>query len=265
MKDLCFWAIGNGKHALMLQTLVNSFHAVGMQEDFHVFSDRKILGATTHPIKKLTEFERKTFFFKFTFLRSFMKELNYRYFVFLDADNYFVRKMPSILGLMQNSPIHASFESDCTLLSKRKIWHDCPLPKYVEMMRQCGVTSESVYNVNGGFFIVKKEAIELVCSLAEDFWKYCASQGYVFTEEPSLAYAMHMLCEDPKCHLLRSNSDIWCSDWTGHFAERLPDDKGWMFSDYMNEEKFYVNPAIVHAIKSKEALIAKNLFLPEDF
>lgn len=253
MKELCFWSVADKQYAYLLQNLVNTFRDMGMKEDFHVFCDRPIQGAETHLIE---DFEKKYFLFKFLFLQNLVKKLDYQYFVFLDADNVFVRKPPSLLELMQGSPIHAFFESDCTAPSKRPNWHKCPLPEYVEMMRECGVASAKIYNVNAGFFIIKREAIDLACGLAIDFWKHALLKKYVFTEEPPLAYVMHMLCIDPEKHLLRNRRDVWCTDWLGEYAGRLPDGKPWAFADYMTGERYTVDPAIVHAIKSKEALIA---------
>lgn len=253
MKELCFWSVADDRYAYMLQTLVHSYHAAGMQDDFYVICDRDIEGATTHHIKK---FDKNFFFFKFFFLKNIIKNLEYKYFIYLDADNYFVRKPPPFHHLLQNSPIHAFLESDCTLPSIRKEWHSCPLPEVVRLMRECGITEEHVYAVNGGYFMVKREAIDTICDLAQDFWKHSFLNGYVFTEEPSLAYATQMLCENPQEHLQSRNSEIWCSDWLGQFARHLPDGKPWTFADYMNYETCSVNPAIVHAIKSKELLIA---------
>lgn len=238
----------------MLETLVNSYHAVGMEEDFHVFSDLEIPGAINH---KIETFDKSFFHFKYAFLKNYVQKWNYRYFVFLDADNYFVRKPPSFLYLMENSPVHIFLESDCTLPSKRPIWHRCPLPEYVRLMRECGVTGDPVYNMNAGYFVVKREAVDIFCSLGEDFWKHSLSNGYAFTEEAPMAYAMQMLCDDPQKHLLRNVTDIWCSDWQGHFSDRLPDGKEWLFVDYMNYDSYPVNPAIVHALKDKEVLIAE--------
>jgi hypothetical protein len=223
-----------------------------MKEDFHAFCDRPIQGAETHLI---ADFEKRYFLFKFLFLQNHVKKLDYDYFVFLDADNYFVRPPPPLLDLMQGSPIHSFFESDCTALSKRPKWHKCPLPEYVRMMRECGVISEKVYNVNGGFFIAKREAIDTICGMALDFWKYALLNGYMFTEEPPLAYVTHMLCVKPENHLLWTHSDVWCTDWLGEYAGRLPDGKKWAFADYMTGKRVTVDPAIVHAIKSKEAMI----------
>ena len=97
--------------------------------------------------------------------------------------------------------------------------------------------------------------METIFNLAFDFWEFSRARGFVFTEEPLLAYAMHMLCGNPYVHTLRSTSDLWASDWTGRFADVLPDGKPWNFVDYFTGEEFEVNPAIVHAMRSKSALV----------
>ncbi len=79
----------------------------------------------------------------------------------------------------------------------------------------------------------------------------------VFTEEPPLAYAMHMLCGNPHLHTLRQTCDLWTSHWTGCFTDALPDGQAWWFMDYFTGEKIPVNPAIVHTMRSKQALIAE--------
>ncbi len=252
MPKICYWSVADGEWAYMLKTLLHSYRGVGMEEDFHVFSDQEIPGATTHLIEG---FDKSFYHFKFQFLQQFVKQLDYDYFVFLDADNFFVRKAPPFLNLVQDSPLHCFLESDCTLPSTRPQWHRCPLPEYVRLMQECGVTDSHFYTVNAGFFIVKREAIDTICELAVDFWKHCMMQGYLFTEEAPLAYATQMLCGDSNRHLLSSRTDVWASDWTGIYEKHLPDGKSWTFQDYMGQEGFPVDPAIVHALKSKEILI----------
>ena len=67
------------------------------------------------------------------------------------------------------------------------------------------------------------------CELALNFWAFCQHQGQAFTEEAPLAYAVHMLCGNPYAHTLRATIEVWASDWTGHFAGRLPDGRAWEF------------------------------------
>lgn len=69
-------------------------------------------------------------------------------------------------------------------------------------------------------------------------------------------YTMHMLCGNPYAHTLRRTAELWASDWTGCFRDRLPDGQSWCFEDYFTGEKLPVNPAIVHAMRSKPALVA---------
>ena len=262
MARLCFWSVGDGEHAYILQSLVHSFHAAGMQEDFHAFSDRPIEGAFTHPIRS---FEKHAYLFKFAFLHSFVQKLEgYTHFAFLDADNYFVRKPKKNFNeFVKVSPLIAFLESDCTSPNvKRHTWRDCPLPDYIRFMREMGVKSKKIYNVNAGFFIVEKAMVETVCRLALEFWEHAYQHGVFFTEEAPLAYAAHMLTHDLEQILLHHHFDLWASDWTGHFINRLPNGEEWIFDDYMTGKPYFVNPAIVHALRSKQALIAQSKGAP---
>lgn len=254
LKDLCFWSIGDGKYAAMLQTLVNSFHKVGMHEDFHAVSDRPIDGAITHIVPKINT---KDPLYKFACLRDIMRNEEYRYFVFLDADSYFVHKPPDLLPLAKNVDLHVFLEGDCTSSkATRPKWY-IPLPDYVKLMRAKGITSEKIYNVNSGFFIVSRDKIDLVYNTVAEFLKFATEQGYKITDEPALAYAMHVLTGVHEERLLRNNLHIWATDWFGVYAHRLPDDKPWTFIDFLTFEPVAeIQPAIIHCIGSKDMLAA---------
>jgi len=251
-KEVCYWSIGDGECAFMLQTLIHSFYQVGMEGDFHVFSDREINGAITHLVGP---FDKRGFFFKFAFLQSEIKNWDYRYFIYLDSDCLFVRKPPSLLEFVHHSPVHFFLEGDCLAPSKRKEWWNCPLPEYVALMRDCGVNQEKIYTLNSGLFILRKDIIEVACNLAQDFFEYALSKGYYFPDEPLWAYAMHMLCDIPEKHLLKFHRDVWGTDWAGEWKDKLPSGDPWTFYDYLTEKPFLVNPAIVHALRSKRLLI----------
>jgi hypothetical protein len=64
-----------------------------------------------------------------------------------------------------------------------------------------------------------------------------------------------MLVGNPYLHTLGHNSDLWASDWTGVFSDRFPDGSAWDFEDYLDGSHVRVNPAIVHCMRSKSALI----------
>lgn len=249
----CYWSIGDGPYALMLRALVASARAVGVEEDFHLWCDCDIPSAECHPLPK---FDKRLYLFKFEFLRDYVAKLDYDYYVFLDADTWFVRHPGNLLRALDGAPVHVCLESDCTVPdSVRPDWWGCLLPQFVELMRESGVRSRSVFNTNAGFWIVHREAVSTFMELAFEFWRHAASKGYEFTEEAPLAYVGQMLVGDPYRHRLLARTDLWASDWTGAFAGRLPADETWKFSDYMTGQPYTVSPAIVHAMRSKQELV----------
>ena len=254
-EQYCYWSVVDGQYADMMKSLVASAREVGVFKDFHIWTDRPINGAICHEVRGL---DKTLYFFKIHFLRKAVKKLKYDYFVWLDADSYFVRNPGDVLRVLHGSPIHSSLESDaCGPDSQRPDWWGCSLSNYATLMRFKGVRSNSIFNVNAGFWIVHHDVIDTFCDLALDFWHFCKKAGYAFTEEPPLAYATHMLCGNPYVHTLKNTADLWASDWNGCYAHMLPDGRDWLFTDYFSGEPFTVNPAIVHAMRSKDALIAK--------
>lgn len=261
MKDrYCYWSVVDGDYARMMQSVVDSARRVGVFKDFHIWTDRPIEGATCHPYRTL---DKTLYLFKLHFLRDEVRRLDYDYFVWLDADTYFVRPPGDLLRLMQGSPVHASLESDaCDPANVRPDWWGCSLKNYATLMRFLGVRSQAIFNVNAGFWIVHRDVIDTFCTLALEFWELSKAAGYEFTEEPPLAYATHMLCGNPHLHTLRHTAAVWASDWTGCYTDALPDGREWEFVDYFSERRFMVNPAIVHAMRSKGALIAQAVKRP---
>lgn len=250
----CYWSVVDGDYAFLMAALVRSARRVGVLQDFHVWCDRPVPGAIGRQIQGRDAW----YLFKLHYLKKAVKKLNYDYFVWLDADNYFVRNPGNILRVLHGSPVHASLESDaCLPQNTREDWWGCSLRNYATLMRFKGVRSNAIFNLNGGFWIVHHDVIDTFCRLALDFWAFSRKAGYEFADEPCLAYAVHMLCGDPYRHTLRRNSDVWASDWTGVFRDRLPAGRAWEFTDYFTGETFPVNPAIVHAMRSKEAMLAE--------
>jgi hypothetical protein len=249
----CYWTVVDGEHAWMAQSLVHSARRAGVFTDFHVWTDRPFAGAICHDAGRV---EKEGCLFKLTFLRDAVRPLDYEYFVWLDADTWFVRHPGSIVSVLRGSPLHVTLESDlCREDSARRDWWGCPNHRMVELLRARGVRGRSVFNVNGGFFVVHRDAIETLFRLAYEFWQFGRGQGLNFNDEPLLAYAMQMLCGNPHLHTLRETAGVWASDWTGCFRDHLPDGQAWWFEDYFTREKIPVNPAIVHAMRSKAALL----------
>lgn len=249
----CYWSIGDGKHAEMLEAAVYSMLQVKIKENIHVWTDRYIPGTISHDAGS---FNKDHYLFKLDILRNDVKKLFYEYFVFFDADSWFVRHPGDPTQLCATGPLHVSLESDCTNPdSKRGDWWDCPLNEYVRLMREKGVRSHAVYNCNAGFYVIHRNAIDSFHRLCMEFWNHAQKAGYTFTEEAPMAYAAHMMMADPYLHTLRNTSSMWASDWMAHFDDRIPTDEPWPFYDYMTMEPFTVQPAIVHAMRSKDALV----------
>ncbi len=248
----CFWSVVDGEYAEMMKTTIRSARQWGVFHEFHAWTDRPIPEAICHQLGK---FDKRGWLFKLVYLRESVSKLNYDYFVWLDADTYFVRNPGNVLRVLAHSPVHVVFESDvCHPGNLRQDWWGCPSHALADLMRQRGVRSRSIFNTNGGFWIVHHDVIETFCNLTYDFWQFCKGCGFALVDEPLLSYAAHMLCGNPYIHNLRNAPDLWASDWTGCFGERLPDGKPWCFVDYFTGEKLEVNPAIVHAMRSKTAL-----------
>jgi len=250
----CFWSVVDGRYAPMMETLIASARRVGVEQEFHIWTKQPVSGAVSHSVG---DFNKSHYLFKLRFLQEEVRKLDYEYFVWLDADNYFVRDPGDLTALLRHAPLHVTFESDaCNPVNRRLDWWGCPLAEFATLMRKRGVKSHAIFNLNAGFWIVHRDVIDTLCKFAFAFWEESRVAGYTFTEEAPLAYAAHMLCGNPYNHTLSKTSEYWASDWTGRYKGRLPDGLPWLFEDYFSGERMLVNPAIVHAMRSKQVMFA---------
>jgi len=249
----CFWSIATGAYAAMAQSLVDSARRVGVFKDFHFWTDRAIEGANCH---RLESAKGKQRLLRLQLLDEKVRNLKYDYFVWLDADTYFVRHPGNILRVLRGAPVHASLESN-TALPKPLLpdWGPCSLPNFTTLMQFCGVRSQAIFTVNGGFWIIHRDVIDTFCGLTWSFWDFSRKVGYRFHVEPLLAYATQMLCGNPYVHTLRHTADLWATDRVGQFAGQVPSGGGWQFVDCFSGETFRIKPAIIHATHSKRALV----------
>jgi hypothetical protein len=257
----CFWSVVDGRYQQIIETAIRSARQVGVEEEFHVWTQRPVSGAISHSVGV---FDKRHYLFKLRFLQEEVRKLDYEYFVWLDADNYFVRNPGDLMNLLRSSPFHVTLESDaCCPSNRRNDWWGCPLPVFAALMRKQGVKSNSIFNLNAGFWIVHRDVIDTLCKLAFGFWEESCRAGYTFTEEAPLAYAAHMLCGNQYNHTLARTAEYWASDWTGCYKNRLPDGLPWTFEDYFSGVKLLVNPAIVHAMRSKQAMFFAASDIPQ--
>jgi hypothetical protein len=118
------------------------------------------------------------------------------------------------------------------------------------------VRHRSIHSLSGGMFIVHREFVEQLLALTKSFYAFCKQNGCSLSDEPLLAYAMHLVCGDPSRHLLARHPDLWGTDWEGRFKERLPDGEPWPLRSPFAETELTVNPAIVHLIRRRAKVLS---------
>jgi hypothetical protein len=264
----CYWSLGfkSEQHRWMLRSLVRSARAAGVQEDFHVWTDRDISipGAEVHPVDRSMESTPRDMF-KLQVLKL-IKDFDYEYLVFLESNNFFTRK-PSERStrrlLRLADPLHLSVETrinDESLsagIRDRSRWRGLTLQEMIDDWSQMGLSGKSIYNLNAGLFVVKREDWQKVYDACCEASRYFREEnGFkIVAEEVALSYALTKLANpDGHCLKHRHVSDFWCSD-RGNYHGRLPDGSPFPFWTDWNDDRFEVNPAIVHAAKSEPELI----------
>lgn len=256
-QKFCYWSVADNDHSKMMGALIHSARQVGVKEDFHVWSDVLIPGAINHDCGI---FSKKNYIFKFKFLLDEVSKLDYEYFVFLDADNFFVRHPGENIydKLLRDNKWFAQLENECnSKLVKRGDWWGCPIKWYSVLLKYFGVTSKKLYNTNAGFWIVRKDAILEFYQKTMEIFEFVKNELEILTvtEELPLAIVAHFV-DDVDKNNFDSTSHVWASDWTGQFTDKLPTGKSWVFTDYMTgEQQKGINPAIVHVMRAKDALI----------
>jgi hypothetical protein len=255
-KKVCYWSISWGDYDYMVQSLVNSFKNVGMQEDFITFTEKPLINCINYRLDNSISLDQLQFF-KFEYLKNKMQQMNYDIFVFIDADHFFVRKPEiEITDILLDSPWHSFLESPVNKINtKRPDWWGIPNFHFINYMKFNGVYSDEIRNTNGGFWICNKNFISQAHHLAYQFHNYLKSNGYVVPEEVSIAYLSHLMSPKLEDRYLEKFTDYWASDWTEIFKDKIPENKEWEYTSYMTYEKIKVKPAIVHAMRSKKALI----------
>jgi len=255
-KKICYWSISWGDYDYMCQSLVKSFKDVGMTEDFITFTEKPIKDCINYRLDPSINLDQLQFF-KFEYLKRRMQEMDYDIFVFIDADHYFVRK-PEIspLDVIQDSPWHSFLESPINSeKTKRPDWWQVPNHIMETFMRKSGVLSKEIRNSNGGFWICQKEFIDQATVLAYEFHNKLRHYNIIVPEEVSIAYLSHLMSPRLEDRFLENFTNYWASDWTETFKDTVPNDREWEYTSYMTYEKILVKPAIVHAMRSKKALV----------
>lgn len=256
MKTL-IWSVAWGDYRYMLQSLMSSIRSVGINHDILTFSDEPLHGVISCEKDDNINMDFKQYW-KFKYL-SKISELDYDLFVFIDSDHYFVRK-PNIdfSDMIGDDPWHSFLESPINSpRTKRGDWWGVPNQNMVNLYRDFGVVQDTIYSTNGGFWISKKSFAKHAASVSDLFNSFQKNRGLDLPEEVFIAILSHMFSIDYEKRFHSKYIDVWASEWTGVLANKLPSGEPWDFQEYMTHDRSKVNPAIVHAMRSKDALVRR--------
>lgn len=254
MKTL-IWSVAWGDYRYMLQNLVDSIRKTGMEHDILTFTDEPLHGVISCEMDPSIQKDFKQYW-KFHYL-SKLSELDYDLFVFIDSDHHFVRRPPEFFEMVGGDPWHSFLESPINSpITRRGDWWGVPNNSMAELYRDFGVTQRTVYSTNGGFWICRREFAKHAASVAFLFRDFQKSRGLDLPEEVVVAILSHLFSMDYSDRFHVRHLETWASEWTGVLADRMPDGEPWAFQEYMTHVKSFVNPAIVHAMRSKNALVA---------
>lgn len=256
-RELIIWSVAWGDYAYMLQALVTSLRRTGFDGKIVVFCDRPIQDAEYRPIDPQIDLDQLQFW-KFEYLCKHMAVEPGLDLVFIDSDHYVVRNVSDDLPkLIADGPWHSFLEGPInTAATRRTDWWGCPNSEFIKLCRDFGVMQKEIRNSNGGFWAIRSEFAETSRRVAKEFHEFARKRGYVFPEEVSIAVMSHMFSEDHTNRFAEKWSHLWGSEWTGTLQDRLPDGNPWKLVNYMSGETSLVNPAIVHAMRSKSALVS---------
>lgn len=235
----------------MAATMLASARAAGVQEDFHLFAPTAASGFIHHAIWPTTPW--RDHMAKLDLLRK-LADTEYDYLVWLDSDNYFIRHPGDLIPLIRTNKCWVSMESDLSSpLVRRENWWGMLFPEVVELMREQSGRHQ-VFNTNGGMWICRRQHIAEFADKCESVYA-ALSPGRAFSDEPPLAAACMSLTPDYQRNTIENTAATWAIDWGGRiFKNRIPDGNSWLYEDWLTGEQRSVNPAIVHAMGSKQAM-----------
>lgn len=236
---------------------MNSIKEVGIEHDLLVFSDEPLADVISCELDKNIELDFKQYW-KFHYLNK-IKSLNYDIFVFIDSDHYFVRKPEKdFCEILGDDVWHSFLESPInSSITKRSDWWGVQNPDMVDLYRNFGVNQKVIYSTNGGFWICNKNFASHASHVVFLFNEFQKSKGLNLPEEVAISVLSHMFSKKYENRFHSKYIDTWASEWTGVLKDKIPDGDPWVFQEYMTNERRTVNPAIVHAMRSKNALVNK--------
>ena len=252
-KRICFFTYADGDWVYMAQTLVSSMRDCGVTSDIICFADKPILGATHTYYRKLTDAQKHMNLFKTDLLSTFSYAAEYDYLVWLDADCVFVHQLPDdFLAPMEVSPLHGLLTWNFNI-QPDFWWWGRTAGEIMATYRKYGVTTDEMYAMNSGYFIVAREFIPAMCDLVQ-YFRTAEPDNNTQMDEVVIAWVLHLVSSNLGTHIgTNKRSDFALYE---HSLERLPVPTEINVSVHNVFDAYVrVDPAIVHLIHSKSAMI----------
>ena len=180
-----------------MERCVRSARAAGVFREFHVFSDCSIAGARCYETGEAeVPAERQLL----VYLSAGVKKLGFDYMVWLESGAVFRRVPGAVLRVLAGGPLH---------LPLLRELNDGNREAQVGAVYRAGGVLNAPYLADGGFWVVKRSAIEHVCALAAHGIALGEKAGLQLTGTEALGYVCQMLCGNPARHFVERHNDLW--------------------------------------------------------
>ncbi len=203
----CYWSVATGEYGALMEVCVRTARAAGVFKEFHVLTDRPLAGCECYDAFQC---DKSDGLFKLHYLKAGMTQLNFAYFIWLDADTVFQRNPVNVLAPLGKSPIHVPLEVNLSALTEDRHWKSVSCLQLREFLQQEGLVPP-VYSSRSAFWIIQHEAIEQVYDLALRFWHRTKDAGLPAGVDAALSFAMQLLCADPAAHATSRYPELWGS------------------------------------------------------
>lgn len=249
-QNYCYWSVATGDYGAMFENCVRSARASGVFKEFHVLTDRCLKGCECYDAM---ECDKGNGLFKLQYLKVGMSRLAFEYFIWIDADSIFVRNPENITAALGCSPIHVPLEGNLDKATEECQWKGLSCKLLRQLLLEGGVSNRAYFS-RSAFWIVHREAIDLVFELAFQFFNTANKNGHILQIDAALGYAMQMLCGDPERHGISENPELWAT-WDGaEIPQTTPQNSSWEYRSPIEGTIITVCPAIMHLPRLKSLL-----------
>jgi hypothetical protein len=252
-KRICFFTYADGDWVYMAQTMVSSMRECGVSSDIICFGDKPILGATHTHYRKLTAEQKNLYFFKLDLLATFSHATEYDYLVWLDADCLFIRPLPDdFLSPMKISPLHGHLTWNFNI-QPDFWWWGRTAGEIMATYRKYGVTTDEIYAMNGGYWIVERKFISAMYDMIQ-YFRAAEPDNNTLVDEVVIAWVLHLVTGNLGTHIgTNKRSDFALYEFA---VDRLPLPDKIIGSAHPGLDAYMqIDPAIVHLIHGKSAMI----------